>query len=225
MIPEQHEPLARRSRADVRRGHIQTLDIRHMGRAKGLMDMRDRLWVVIGLTGLLAGCGPKPAVEGPNVNISRGALDAAVAERVRAAGPSNAVAVSEDVVRREVVRELVVGERLRAKAKDLGIADLDAAVDAAWARYKGRFGGEEFFQRYLAKQGRTERQLRREVADKVARQRVLEASAPPEKMEPTDGEIEAYYQGKIRSKPSRARALSMAGAPSTALTAKPCPPR
>ncbi len=166
------------------------------------MDIRDRLWVMLALAGLLAGCGPKPAVEGPGVKVSRAALDAAVAERVRAVGPSNAVAVSADVVRREVVRELVVGERLRAKARELGIADLDAAVEAAWGRYKERFGGEEFFQRYLAKQGRTERQLRREVADKVARQRVLEASAPPEKMEPTDGEIEAYYQGKMKDWPT-----------------------
>ncbi len=163
--------------------------------------MRDRLWVMLSLVGLLAGCGPRPAVEGPAVKISRAALDAAVAERVRAVGPSNAVAVSADVVRREVVRELVVGERLRAKAKELGIADLDAACEAAWGRYKERFGGEEFFQRYLAKQGRTEEQLRREVADKVARQKVIEACAPPEKMEPTDAEIEAYYQGKMKDWP------------------------
>lgn len=99
---------------------------------------------------------------------------------------------AEDV-RRNVLDTLVEMELLFQEATRLGFTALPEEIEGAMRMQKMRFAEEKHFHEALATQGRTESELRAEMARQIVVDKYLETAVYEGKQEVTEEEARAFY--------------------------------
>jgi len=100
--------------------------------------------------------------------------------------------LSVDVMKAEVLENLIKRELLYQKSKETGIVVDEATIDARIDSVKQRFPGDSEFQAALAEKGMSEKELRAQIKEGLAIRELLEHQVI-EKIVVPDKEIRAYF--------------------------------